>query len=98
MGPADATNRRVSVINDTMARRYFRTTSPIGKRWGYDTTFGPDAFEIIGVVEDARYNDVKADPINMVYLPVADNWRFLESIEVRTDGDPASLAWSAAGP
>ncbi|MGH9162686.1 MAG: ABC transporter permease [Vicinamibacteraceae bacterium] len=56
-GPEDsADSRRVSVINETMARRYFRNQNPIGKRlsWG-SRNFDADGFEIVGVVEDARY-------------------------------------------
>ena len=61
-GPEDsARSRRVSVINETMAQRYFPGQNPIGKRWGDSSNFAVDGIEIVGVVEDARYNDVKAE-------------------------------------
>jgi putative ABC transport system permease protein len=68
-GPEDsADSRPVSVINETMARRYVRNQNPIGKRlsWG-SSNFDKDGFEIVGVVEDARYDDVRADSLNMAY-------------------------------
>lgn len=92
-GPEDSANsRRVSVINETMARRYFRNQNPIGKRWGNSSNFDVDGFEIVGVVEDARYNDVRAESLNMAYMPATQTGRYLTSLEVRAAGDPTSLA------
>ncbi len=92
-GPEDtADSRRVSVINETMARRYFPNQSPIGKRWGDSSNFDADGIEIVGVVEDARYNDVRAESLNMSYMPATQTDRYLKSLEVRAAGDPTSLA------
>jgi hypothetical protein len=89
---ADA--RRVSVINETMARRYFRDRNPIGMRWGYNSNLSGAGFEIIGVVEDARYSgrDLRGEPLNMVYLPVAQHRRILQSLEMQVTGDPSAFA------
>ncbi|MGH9161552.1 MAG: FtsX-like permease family protein [Vicinamibacteraceae bacterium] len=88
-----AHSRKVTIINETMAQRYFQDRNPIGKRWGYGTNFDEWGFEIIGVVQDARYNDLKDDLPNMAYLPVAQRADdYLNSIEVRTEGTPAPLA------
>jgi hypothetical protein len=46
----------------------------------------------VGVVEDARYNDVTAESVSMSYLPVVQSQRYLRSIEVRTSGTPTALA------
>jgi len=92
-GPEDsASSRRVSVINETMARRYFHNQNPIGKRWGNSSNFDVDGFEIVGVVEDARYNDVRAESLNMAYMPATQSERYLTSLEVRAAGDPTTLA------
>jgi predicted permease len=93
-GPEDSANSRpVSVINETMARRYFRNQNPIGKRlsWG-SSNFDRDGFEIVGVVEDARYNDVRAESLNMAYVLVMQTERFVENVEVRVAGNPTALA------
>jgi predicted permease len=87
-----ASSPRVSVINETLARRYFRNQNPIGKRWGDSSNFDADGFEIVGVIEDARYNDVKAESVNMAYIPVAQSERYLTSLEVRTSANPMLLA------
>jgi predicted permease len=92
-GPEDSANsRRVSVINEAMARRYFRNQNPIGRRlsWG-SSNFDRDGFEIVGVVEDARYNDLRDESLNMAYMLVIQNERFAENVEVRVEGNPAAL-------
>jgi predicted permease len=92
-GPQDsAQSRRVSVINETMAQRYFPGQNPIGRRWGNSSNFEVDGVEIVGVVEDARYNDVKAESLSMSYLPAVQSGRYLRSIEVRTSRNPTALA------
>jgi ABC-type lipoprotein release transport system permease subunit len=75
-----------------MAQRYFPGQNPIGKRWGDSRNFDVDGVEIVGVVEDARYNDVKAESVSMSYLPAVQSQRYLRSIEVRTSGTPTALA------
>jgi predicted permease len=93
-GPEDsATSRRASVINETMARRYFRNQNPIGKRlsWG-SSNFDRDGFEIVGVVEDARYNDVRDESLNMAYVLAMQTERFIQNVEVRVAGNPTALA------
>jgi predicted permease len=87
-----AQSRRVSVINETMAQRYFPGQNPIGRRWGNSSNFEATGVEIVGVVEDARYNDVKAESLSMSYLPALQSERYLRSIEVRTSGNPVALA------
>jgi predicted permease len=95
-GPQDtADGRKVTIINETMAQHYLQDRNPIGKRWGYGTNFDEHGFEIIGVVQDARYTytDLKDDLPNMAYLPVAQRPDdYLNSIEIRAEGNPGALA------
>lgn len=87
-----ASSRRVTVINETMARRYFRNQNPIGKRLTWGTSdFAADGFEIVGVVADARYNDVRAESLNMTYVLATQTGRYLGNVEVRVSGNPTAL-------
>jgi predicted permease len=92
--PEDSSNsRRISVINETMARRYFRNQDPIGQRlsWG-SSNFDRDGIEIVGVVEDARYNDLRDESVNMAYmLVIQQTERFADHVQVRVEGDPTAL-------
>jgi predicted permease len=91
-GPEDtATSRKVSIINEATARRYFKNRNPIGQRWNYDDDLAA-GYEIVGVVRDARYTTVKGETPNMVYRPAVQTAEYyLGSLEVRTDGNPAAL-------
>lgn len=54
--------------------------------------FDRDGLEIVGVVEDARYSDLKDESLNMVYLLAMQTDRYLENVEVRVAGNPTALA------
>ena len=91
-GPEDTpTSRRVSVINETMARRFFKGQSPIGRRWATDDDMR-DASEIVGVVRDARYNDLRGTTPNAVYHAAQQAEEMLQGLEVRTSGPAAARA------
>jgi predicted permease len=86
--------RRVCLINETMARRYFRDRSPIGRRlsWG-SSDFDRDGLEIVGVVEDARYSDPRDDSLSMTYALVTQQAeRFAQNVLLRVEGSPSALA------
>jgi predicted permease len=84
---------RATIINQTMARRFFKGTSAIGKRWTYGDPIDDKAFTIVGVVEDARYLNVRTAVPNMAYHPAEfDLNEVVHDLEVRTSGSPAALA------
>jgi predicted permease len=61
--------RRVAVVNETFARRFFDQTDPLGGAVGIG---GPDHagdFEIVGVVEDVKYTSVTRPVRPMLFIP-----------------------------
>jgi predicted permease len=83
-GPGDSARGNVCIINETMARRFFANRDPIGHRWGYDEPMGPEACEIIGVVSDAHYNDLRSEIPNAAYRLSSQSDEYLTSVEVRS--------------
>ena len=85
---------RRTLINQAMAKRYFANSSAIGKRWTSDTdAIQADSPVIVGVVQDAKYTDVRNATPNMVYrLAAAMPVDVLGNLEIRTSGTPAALA------
>jgi predicted permease len=58
---------RVAIINQEMAKRYFRGESPIGRRLGFRRE-APDTY-IVGVVENVRGTNMRDENRRFVYLP-----------------------------
>jgi predicted permease len=82
---------QVAVVNEELVRRHFAGRSPIGQRYGFGDT--PNQIEIVGVVADAKYNDLRQESIPMAYYP----WRQvmparLNAVIARTQGEPLALA------
>jgi predicted permease len=86
--------QRVGLINQTMARTYFGNENPIGRRiWDEFPTNRAD-FVVVGVVADAKYNHVQEKTPPRFYVPFyhAIIEPSFATVEVRTSGDPASVA------
>ena len=58
----------VAILNRTMARRFFGNSNPIGKHFRFVEGNHPQV-EIIGVVADSKYNDLRESAIDFFYMP-----------------------------
>jgi predicted permease len=89
----------VAVINESMARQYFPNHSPLGRtieipgnwRPPFEASTGKP-IEVVGVVRDSKYNDLRAEVKPMFYLSLLQMPRSLRSLEVRTSEPAAVLA------
>jgi predicted permease len=66
-----ATTRSVAVVSETFVKWFFPNQDPIGKHFGLDLPEYNTAFEIVGVVRDAKYRDPGGTPRPMMYAPLA---------------------------
>jgi predicted permease len=84
-----ATSRRVAVINEALAHKFFKHEDPIGKYFG-QSGLGSRQYEIVGIAQDARYLGFDLDkPIGpFFFLPEAQH-DFLPNAE-STDAHPGS--------
>jgi putative ABC transport system permease protein len=73
-----ATTRKVAVVNEAFAKKFFKDKNPIGEHFGIDKIQYATTFEIIGVTKDMRYQtfDYK-DPIHpMFWVPEAQSIQY----------------------
>jgi len=85
-----ATAPSVAIVNETMARRYWPGTSPIGRRirLGGSETW----IEVIGVIADVKHWGLDA-PVNPeMYFPVRQSLSSSMTFVISTGGDASSLA------
>lgn len=84
----------VAIINEAAARKFFPNENPVGRRFGTAVDNDPN-IEIVGVLRDTRYNDLREAPPATMYLPhlQADPEDLVFTI--RTAGDPASVMSAA---
>ncbi|HMC57358.1 MAG TPA: ABC transporter permease [Gemmatimonadaceae bacterium] len=82
-----------AIVNQSFAKKFFGTTSPLGKqfRTKQGDTFS-DPYNIIGVVEDAKYRSLREDDSQTAYLAASQELaRGNITLEVRGEGDPLLL-------
>jgi predicted permease len=97
-----SSSRLVVMVNETFVRRFLPVGSPVGRTFRVESQ--PADVEIVGVVEDAKYDSPSGEVVPMAFFPLlqlhADVRRpsgdyasnFVETIAVRTNGDPMALA------
>ena len=80
---------KVAVINETMAKRYFRDRDPIGQSIQTDST----TVTVVGVVRDVESQDVRAKPARTMYLSMFQQRQFPRAfvLEVRVAAAPAAF-------
>jgi len=96
---------RVTIINETMARKYWPGENPIGKRVALDfetMRFRPDGpptwdipggmREVVGVLADVKYSRLDAETVPEMYIPAQQRPTREMSVVLRTQAEPLALA------
>jgi predicted permease len=100
-----ATSARIAVVNEAFVTQFLSNTVPIGRRFGSISAGHGRDFEIVGVVENAKYRDVRKPDDPMFFLPLTQTvaydtpvlasyqrWSmFIDGIQLRV-ADSVSLA------
>lgn len=97
--PADGTgDRRVILLDEWLARRYFGDSSPIGKRMLWATVPGmeeeDDYYTVVGVVGSIKHNDLTQSPAEHVgayYFPYRQAPGVVVTVVAATAGDPLAF-------
>ena len=95
---ADTTGApRVAIVNEAFARKFNLGANPVGRRLGRRGATALDT-EIVGMVRDAKYSDVKGDVPALLYEPYRQNAElFGMYFYVRTALPPESLLAAVPG-
>lgn len=82
-----AEGRRVVVVNESLADRYFPAGRPLGER----LIVGGEPWEIVGVAHDVRHFGLDRDEPPALYLPLTQLPARFMDVVLRTDEDSAAL-------
>src|SRR5579864_5550123 len=97
-------SHHITVINRSLASKFFPHEDPIGKHLGLEQGHAGD-YEIVGIVEDSKYLNPKAPALPMFFIPLlqkvhyekADDARYqvwanyIDSIQLRVAGSPDNM-------
>jgi predicted permease len=98
------TSPRVVVVSDAFAQRFFPNADPIGRSFTIESEADAAPREIVGVVENAKYDTPREEQRPMAYLPLLQmsprqpqtssdyQSNFVNAIEIRFAGDPTEIA------
>jgi predicted permease len=85
---------RVAVISETAAHLMFGSADPLGQKFSSGAAYVPDrAFEVVGVMRDVRYDNLREPLGGLVFAPLGQTpLSTSPTLVVRTVGDSASFA------
>src|SRR5262249_21974842 len=89
--------RKVAVVNQTLVKKFFGAEDPIGHRIRIDLLEKmPDpvanpAFEIVGVIADAKNQGIQEAPLPEMFIPYTVTGAFERGILVRTAKEPLPM-------
>ncbi|HLK18366.1 MAG TPA: FtsX-like permease family protein, partial [Bryobacteraceae bacterium] len=93
-GPSCPSAPQPVIVNESFVRTFFPNGNPLGQQLGGDNSESPDpkhcknlGWEIVGVVRDAKYNDLRRKVNGTIYTPAGESGTF----ELRTAGDPRAV-------
>src|SRR5215813_6397110 len=68
---------RVAIVNETFARKVFNGANPIGQRFQRELTPNDpeESFEIVGLVKDTKYQDLREDFGPIAFMPTSQEGR-----------------------
>ncbi|MBV8866116.1 MAG: ABC transporter permease, partial [Acidobacteriaceae bacterium] len=89
------TSAKVAIVNEEFARKYFHGVNPVGHTFHLEQTAGKaePLFQIVGLVRNTKYYDLKEEPRPIGFFPVAQDehpWTGM-SVVLRITGSPGPI-------
>ncbi|HEY6290137.1 MAG TPA: ABC transporter permease [Terriglobia bacterium] len=96
------TSRQVAVVNEAFVRKFFPKEDPIGRHFGFGDARNAGDLEIVGITEDAKYQDAREPAYPTCFLPFLQMAKdpklafmlgshYIGDIELRVAGKPQNL-------
>ncbi|MGH7575884.1 MAG: ADOP family duplicated permease [Longimicrobiales bacterium] len=87
-----ALRSRVAIVSATTARRLFPGRLAVGQRFSRGERYrANESYEVVGVVEDARYHGLREAPEGMIYFASAGGRSTTTRLVVRSTGRPEEI-------
>jgi predicted permease len=83
-------SKKVAIVNEVMAKKYWPEENPIGKKFRFDTS-SSEPVEIVGIVKTARYVLPAESPLPAFYLPFHQNYRSDTVLHIHSLRPPAEI-------
>jgi predicted permease len=87
------TSSGVAIVNETFSRRFFPHLNPIGRTFRMNNP-GEKAFEVVGLIEDSKYQSLREGAQAVAFLPANQLPALFgesEQLELRTAIPPSAL-------
>ncbi len=81
-----ATSQMVAVVNEAFVKKFFPKEDPIGRHFGIFDQKYAGAFEIVGIVKDAKYSDPHQKIRPMYFRPLTQQLKVDEPNATRAEG------------
>jgi predicted permease len=81
----------VAIVNQNMAKKFWPNEDALGRHFSIKGPTGP-FMEVVGIVQDAKYQNVTEDPQPYFYVPLDQNYESIRTFYVRTSVPPENLA------
>ena len=82
---------KVAIVNQAMARYFFADTSAVGKKLGWGDGKDREEFEIVGVVQDSKYETLREQVPRSAFVNCFQRGLGPMGVQVRTDIKPSAL-------
>jgi predicted permease len=83
---------KVALVNEEMARRFFPNDSALGKRFGFGAPEDGYDYQIVGVVKDAHYQNIREQMRSMIYVSLYQMPWNADALEIRAAGEAKALS------
>ncbi len=78
---------QVAIVNETMAKRFWPKSDPLGKRFSFGTPGAP-LIQIVGIAKDGKYVDPTDEARPYFFVPLAQRYASLRTLQIRTAVQP----------